>query len=381
MNMENKSSFDKNNDETLSYSEKISEETKLKQFASYALETLKEMYQSLRYPEFKFARSGVIITILLTLISTSFFIFGFQLVSFVIPANLPGILISLVISFIVIYLWFLLGIKITPLIAHYLVDNKILRLFFTRGNVHYLEFVPVEKRKIAMPNILNKYVALILAWITVSAFLLNLITPNNPANIVNPGNNTLLFLLRTVILLVLVPIIFTLIYPLGWMLMDAKLKAYDSATKLNWLVGKKVSNLTTGIITLGSLFALGANVLDQNVLERVQLMIDLLLFCIINVSLVVVLISLFYNIFFQGKFYQLIIDSLEVGFGTTSVTLVDSDGHPRAEPEPIPYPEVEPEFMIPKSEPKLKPEEVLPESESDPESNLDLEPESEENSD
>jgi hypothetical protein len=175
------------------------------------------------------------------------------------------------------------------------------------------------------------------------------------------------------------------------MLMDAKLKAYDSATKLNWLVGKKVSNLTAGIITLGSLFALGTNVLDQNILERVQLMIDLLLFCIINVSLIVILISLFYNIFFQGKFYQLIIDSLEVGFGMTSVTLVDSEGNPQLESEPTPEPELEPEPELvisepkpepdPTPEPELEPEPVVPESKPESELEPELKPESEENSD
>ncbi|GAH07724.1 unnamed protein product, partial [marine sediment metagenome] len=82
------------------------------------------------------------------------------------------------------------------------------------------------------------------------------------------------------------------------------------------------------------------NALD--IIARLQLIVDLLLFCIFNVSLIVILISLFYNMLFHGKFYQLIVDSIEVGFGTTSVTLVDVEGIPRP-PDPKPEPEPEPE--------------------------------------
>jgi hypothetical protein len=270
--------------------------------------------------------------------------------------------------FVVIYLWFLLGLKVTPKAAHYLVDNKILKLVFTRGNVHYLEYIPLEKRKIAMPHILNKFIALLIAWVSVSAFLINLvaafIAEGNPIGIINPAGSDIeiiAFLIRSIILFILVPLVFTLIYPLGWMLVDAKLKAYNSGTKLNWLVGQKVVNLTVGIITLGSLFALGADII-QDFTTRLQLMIDLVLFCIVNISLIVILISLFYNVFFQGKFYQMITESIEVGFGITSVTLTDEFGNALPEPEP------EPEFKY--EEPELEPETKLepePESEQEPE--------------
>jgi len=214
-----------------SISEKVYTENKMKMLSTYAVETLKEMFRSLRYPEFKFARSGIIITVVLTLVSLSFLILPeIRLASFNLSANILWIPISLAIAFIVIYFWFLLGFKITPLAAHYLVDNKILKLFFTKGDVHYLEYIPAEKRKITLPNILNKYMALIIAWVSVSAFLLNLITGGNPVNVVNPVNFFHL-ILRTMVIFFIVPIIFTLIYPLGWMLMDTKLKAYNSATK------------------------------------------------------------------------------------------------------------------------------------------------------
>jgi hypothetical protein len=252
-----------------------------------------------------------------------------------------------------------------------LVDNKILKLFFTRGDVHYLEYVPVDKRKIAMPHILNKYIALVLAWVSVSAFLFqilaSLFADNNPGLILHPGDNILLFLLRTLVLFVLVPLIFTLIYPLSWMLIDARLKAYNSGTKLNWLVGTKVANLTGGIITLGSLISVGADYLNSAA-ERGQLIIELVLFCLINVSIIVILVSLFYNIFFYGKFYQRIIEGVEVSFGVTAVTLVDEDGEPIPEPEPEPVPEPEPEPM-PEPEPEPMPEpgpEPMPEPEPEP---------------
>ncbi|MHA2307070.1 MAG: hypothetical protein ACXACU_16950, partial [Candidatus Hodarchaeales archaeon] len=132
-------------------------ESKAKRLGNYAVETLKEMVNSLRHPKFQFAKSGIIIGVILTLISLGFLIVP---VIFQEQPDFVGLIISLVIclvvAFIVIYMWFLLGIKITPIAAHYLVDNKVLKLLFTKGDVHYLEFVPEEKRKIAMPHILNK---------------------------------------------------------------------------------------------------------------------------------------------------------------------------------------------------------------------------------
>ncbi|MFX0050622.1 MAG: hypothetical protein ACFE8U_04950 [Candidatus Hermodarchaeota archaeon] len=350
--------------------------TKTQRLGKYMLETLKEMYQSLRYPEFKFAISGIIMAVVLVLVSILFFILPYlvnngepiQLPTFAIPPNLIGIPISLVLASLVIYFWFLLGFKITPKAAHYLVDNKFLKLVFTGGHVHYLEYVPLEKRKIAFPHILNKFIVLLIAWVSVSAFLLNLvagiIAEGNPTRILNPGNDIIAFLVREIILFIFVPLVFTLIYPLGWMLMDAKLKAFNSATKLNWLVGKKVANLTGGFITIASLFALGADAVLSaevagDILARIQIIIDLVLFCIINVSLIIILVAIFYNIFFHGKFYQMIIDSIEVGFGITSVTLTDEFGKVLPEPEsepaagPEPKLEIEPE---PEPEPEPKPE-------------------------
>ncbi len=314
-----------------------------KNLGNYMIITLKEMFKGLRHPEFSFAISGIVISVILILISLFFFLGPYvisnaststgtpaiQLISFTIPAHPLGVLFSIVVAFVEIYLWFLVGMKVTPKAAHYLVDNKALKLVFTKGHVHYLEYVPVEKRKIAMPHILNKYIALIIAWVSLSAFLLQifagLLSGGDPSVLLNPGNNIFLFLIRTILIFILVPIVFTLVYPVGWMLVDAKLKAYNKFTKLNWLVGQKVVSLTAGIITIGSIMGLGATIIDR-LFEQLQLIIDLVLFCIVNVSLIVILISIFYNIFFQGTFYRRITESIEVGFGVTAVTLVNKHG-------------------------------------------------------
>ncbi|MFX0171048.1 MAG: hypothetical protein ACFE9L_03940 [Candidatus Hodarchaeota archaeon] len=363
---ENLSNMNESN-ESARLAEETLPATKAQRLGKYMLETLKEMYQSIRYPKFKFAISGIIITIVLILVSIWFLLhrgvnFGADQVIDFSKMNLIGILVSIIIAAFVIYLWFLLGLRVTPKAAYYLVDNKLLRLVFTRGNVHYLEFVPVEKRKIAIPHILNKYIALLIAWVSVSAFLLNVIAgpiaEGDPTGILRPTGSLaiLAFLLRSMIIFILVPLVFTLIYPLGWMLVDAKLKAYSSATKLNWFVGTKVSNLTGGLITLASLFALGADaIFSSDIIPRAQLMAELVFFCIINVSLTVVLITIFYNVFFHGKFYQMITESIEVGFGITSVTLTDEFGKALPEPEPEVEPEPESEFM-PEPEDKTEPE-------------------------
>ena len=314
-----------------------------KNLGKYMLETLKDMFSGLRHPEFSFAISGIVVSVILILLSLFFFLGPYlisnaststgtpaiQLVSFVIPAHPLGVVYSIIIAFAEIYLWFLVGMKVTPKAAHYLVDNKVLKLVFTKGHVHYLEYVPEEKRKIAMPHILNKYIALIIAWVSLSAFLLQifagLLSGGDPRVLINPGNNIILFIVRTVLIFILVPIVFTLVYPVGWMLVDAKLKAYNKFTKLNWLVGKQVVSLTAGIITVGSIIGLGATVFEDP-LGRIQLIIDLVLFCIVNVSLIVILIAIFYNVFFQGMFYRKITESIEVGFGVTNVTLANEKG-------------------------------------------------------
>ncbi len=54
--------------------EEVTTESKAKRLGNYALETLKEMYLSLRYPKFEFAPSGIIIAVILTIISLAFFL-------------------------------------------------------------------------------------------------------------------------------------------------------------------------------------------------------------------------------------------------------------------------------------------------------------------
>lgn len=304
--------------------------TKKDRISEFMITTLKDMFNSLRYPKFRFTRGGLILVVVLGLLSSAFFFLEFPIFS--ISPNLLGIPIAVLVAFIVIYLWFIIGTLATPRVAHYLIDNKALKLLFTRGDIHYLEFVPFEKRRIGSPQILTKFISLLLAWVSVAAFLMNLLTgdPTSVLNILNatPETDLISFILRTIILFVLVPVVFTFIYPVGWMLVDAKLKAYNSATKLNWLVGTKVLNITAGIITLGSVVALGANVITDFT-TRIESIVGLVLFCIVNVSLIVILITLFYNMFFHGKFYQMIVDSLDIEYGVTSVTLTDGQGTPR----------------------------------------------------
>ncbi|PWI47978.1 hypothetical protein CEE45_08750 [Candidatus Heimdallarchaeota archaeon B3_Heim] len=371
--MFNKGDLDPMTDEISTQKGELTRRNKIRK---HMITTLKEMFNGLRHPEFKFAPSGIIISVVLSIISLFFFLGpylfttgtnrGIELFSFTIYPNVIGILISFGIAFLEIYLWFLVGIEVTPKAAHYLVDNKILKLLFTKGHVHYLEYVPVEKRKIAMPHILNKYIALIIAWVSLSAFLLQLIAGiflgGNPSSIINPGSKWLLFLIRTLVIFLLVPLVFTLVYPVGWMLVDAKLKAYNSFTRLNWLVGKKVVNLTAGIITVGAIIGLGATALDE-FLPKMQLIFDLVIFCVVNVSLIVTIIAIFYNIFFQGTFYRRIIDSIDVGFGVTSVTLVTASG------DPIPK-EIQDEDL--KSDTKSEMREFTPLSETSEEGESEL---------
>ncbi|MFW9778635.1 MAG: hypothetical protein ACFFE8_07245 [Candidatus Heimdallarchaeota archaeon] len=306
------------------------ESTKKERLSEFMIMTLRDMFNSLRYPKFRFTRGGVILVAILGLVSSLLFILDLRFTVFSISPNLLGIPISIIVAFIIIYIWFIIGTFATPRIAHYLIDNKALRLLFTRGDVHYMEFVPYENRRIGNPQITTKFISLLIAWVSVSAFLLNLLSDflgSDPRVILNATAETdiISFILRFVIILILVPLVFSLIYPVGWMLIDANLKAYNSAAKLNWFVGAKVLNITAGIITAGSVVALGANVITDFG-NRIELIGGLVVFCIVNVSLMLTLIVLFYNIFFQGKFYQLIVDSIEVGYGVTSVTLTDDQG-------------------------------------------------------
>ncbi|MFW9854208.1 MAG: hypothetical protein ACFFFG_04080 [Candidatus Thorarchaeota archaeon] len=312
------------------------EPTRKGRLNEFMIATLRDMYNSLRHPKFQFSRGGIILVVLLGVLSSVLFFLEFPPFG-IAPNFLFGIPISIIVAFIVIYLWFIIGTLATPRVAHYLIDNKILRALFTRGDVHYLEYITFEERKIGSPHISTKFISLLIAWVSLSAFLMNLLAGflgGAPANILN-ATDPLFFILRTVILLILVPLIFTFIYPIGWMLQDARLKAYNSAAKLNWFVGTRVLNITAGIITVGSVLALGADTIPDFA-NRIELIVGLVVFCIVNVSLIVILITLFYNVFFHGKFYQLIVDSIEIGYGVTSVTLTDDQGKAKATYAPPP---------------------------------------------
>ena len=203
-------------------------------------------------------------------------------------------------------------------------------MVFTKGNKHYFEKLTEEERKIKHGHIISKLITLIITWASVSTALISIfLSLTGDSNVIAFLNNSdpITVFIRILIILILTPLILSFMIPMGWFLLDVKLKAFDTRTKICWFVGTKIDRMLRNIITIGSMMtALGATFGDF--LAKIIAVMQIFTYSFVISGLAGVLTILLYYILFSGGFYDIFLSSIDVPFGITHLEIIEGDKIP-----------------------------------------------------
>ncbi len=312
---------------------------------------LRETLLAFRNIDFKsVSPSGYAAAVILIIISAVLQFIDIRLdilvISFVLPSSPYLIPLSLLIAVILVILWSALGISFAGHFARFLVHNKMAKMLFTKGNVHYIEHVPEEEDKKGAGVLISKTISLIIVWASMAALLfsvaasvLSLILGDfDPANFIvldSAQRNAIglpkldfigsfiTIAFQFTVIYFLSPLLLTVIIPIPWMLIDVRLKAFDEKKwKINWYIGQKVQQRTRNLVSIGAILALGASF---PLYSRAEVILQMIALILVYMALPSVIIALLYLLLFQSRLKPEIIKACDVPYGKTKVELEEDD--------------------------------------------------------
>lgn len=271
-----------------------------------------------------FTTNGLIMTIVLILLFMATYLVNVSLNATLklFQSDVFAILIAIVSAILTMALWWVLGVKYAPKLGALLTEKKIMNILFTKGDFHYFEKVDSDDLRIMPGTIIAKFINLILSWFAVTAFLLGFLLSVFPGSTTadklttfftaTPGL-TLEYILKLLIVFVLSPLLMTITVPIPWMLLDTRLKAYNSSAKINSFVGRAVQSRLNGLFAVGGIGTLLLQGLNaDNIILAVVFIFGFLAFPTI-------LVVTLYNMLFQVKYYESFLKEIPVPFGTTRI--------------------------------------------------------------
>lgn len=241
------------------------------------------------------------------------------------------ILYSILIAIFLTIAFFFIGTVVSPQLGNFLVTNKFAIMLMTKGNKHYFEKLTEKERKIKHGHIISKLITLILTWASVSTALISIFLSitgdDNVIAFLSNNSDMITVLIRILIILILTPLILSFMIPMGWFLLDVKLKAFDTRSKTCWYVGTKVDRMLRNIITIGSMMAaLGTTFGD--LLAKVTAVLQIFTYSFVISGLAGVITILLYYILFSGGFYDIFLTTINVPFGITHLEILDEEKVP-----------------------------------------------------
>jgi hypothetical protein len=278
-----------------------------------------------------FTTSGLVFTVvgLIVLMAFNLLNFTINLQVFSTPIaifefNPLNIILAVISAFITMSVWWFIGTKFAPKIGNILTEKKIANILITKGDIHYFEKVERETLRISPNTIIAKFINLLLSWFAVTAFLLGFLLPlfsgagqNEKlfsfltSNLTDIGN----YILKCLVVFVLAPILMSLTVPIPWMLLDARLKAYNSGAKINSFVGRAIQGKLNSIFAIGGVVAL---IMQNLSLDTIVLVIVFIFSFLAFPSMITVTL---YNMLFQVQYYESFLREIPVPFGTTKVEM------------------------------------------------------------
>ncbi|MHA1167288.1 MAG: hypothetical protein ACTSRU_05660 [Candidatus Hodarchaeales archaeon] len=294
--------------------------------------------------DFRFTRSGMIVTVIILLIGLFLQIIPLDFFGlFSKPADYLFPVISILLSAGIIILWFIIGDRYGPRIGNLLVENKIVALIFVKGDKYYFEKVSEEAHDVKGPQVLARFINLLIAWISISSslvsifgnFIMKIIYDANPVTdplladpVIRFLSSTALLeiLLKFLLIIIIAPLILTLIVPISWLLLDVHLKALQSSSMTNWYVGKKVQARLNSFVSIGALVALGGSFGIENLANKLITIVSLVFYCLFYVSFPIILIVILYSLFFHTTFYESFLEAIPIPYGETKVEFFVKEG-------------------------------------------------------
>ena len=274
-----------------------------------------------------FTTPGLVLTIILLLVFLSFNLLKFtiNLKIFSEPIkvfsfNPITIILSTLSAIITMSIWWFIGTTYAPKVGNFLTENKLANMLITKGDVHYFEKVDREDLRIMPGTIIAKFINLLLSWFAVTVFLLGFLlflfsgsSTSDKLLSFFQSNDIFNYLFKCVIVFFIAPVFMSLTVPIPWMLLDTRLKAYNSGAKINSFVGRAIQ------IRLNSIFAIGGIVtlVLQNLSADTIILIIVFIFAFL--SFPAMLMVTLYNMLFQVQYYESFLREIPVPFGTTSV--------------------------------------------------------------
>lgn len=295
-------------------------------------EKIKEVLDVYKNATFSvFTTQGLALTIILLLLFFSFYLFNFTLNFGLLQKPVPvfhfdllAIIFAILSAIFTMGIWWILGTSFAPKVGSFLTEQKIMNILFTKGDIHYFEKVDTKNLRIMPGTIIAKFINILLSWFAITAFLLGFLLPLFSgktsadklyafftSDISNPFN----FILKILIVFVLGPLLMTITVPIPWMLLDTRLKAYNSATKVNTFVGSAVQTRLNSIFAISGIVTL---IMQNLSLDTIVLVI---VFIISILAFPAMLMITLYNMLFQVQYYESFLVQIPVPFGISKLDL------------------------------------------------------------
>ncbi|MFX1511340.1 MAG: hypothetical protein ACFFCQ_02020 [Promethearchaeota archaeon] len=228
---------------------------------------------------------------------------------------------SIIISVIITILWFTVGTWLGPNLGKLLVTNKYIIKFWTKGNRHYFEKVTEEERYVKHSQITSKFIGLLIAWTSLAATFVSIWVGDGDIVEFVEDTSWVAEIIKFFLVFIISPLALTIFIPVSWMLLDVKLKAYHTGSKINWYVGKKVQQTLSSYVTIGAVIA-SASAIG---FDKLRTVLDIFLMVFSWVGLACFLIVFLYSILFQIGYYSVFLNVIPVPYGETDVKLTERE--------------------------------------------------------
>ncbi len=167
------------------------------------------------------------------------------------------LLLGIVSGVLTVYVWALFRKRYRASLMKFLVKSTIGRFLVTGSKDLYLEKQSLKER-ITFGKYISQYLQLFIGFLSLTVLIGSLALKYLVDEGVTFSVTYLLAddLLRAIfwwLMLFLIPMILTIVYPMGWLMMNANLKGWNEKHKINWYVHKKYFYRFNFVISFGSI--------------------------------------------------------------------------------------------------------------------------------
>ena len=203
-------------------------------FKYFSLENIKQGIKRFTLPSALVSLVLIIIFLIISLVELPILKDNF------IQPDAYRILYSIVISIVIMLIWFSIGVWAGPRLGKFLAENIIGQKVIVGSSTVYFEELEEEELKIIPGQIISRFINLLIAWTSISATLISLVAGfvyGSDADDLSgflESTNLLDIFLKILLVLIIAPLALTLFIPVSWMLLDVHMKAWNKKNRVAW---------------------------------------------------------------------------------------------------------------------------------------------------